>query len=480
MFHYRTTEKQEISIYEDNVWDCYHSRFCRTKFQINQSSKQEIQYSTIEGLVLRIDQITDISDKPEILTNLEQIKYLNWLGEYGDNLKKVGKWIAKWKGEILKGVGGCYSEKGDGQKLGLWKELIKNYWSKAQVYEIGEYCDGQRTGKWIYMYKNQEIGGGFYNKSGEKIGKWIVINDAFWEQSYVIFSGQYEKGKKVGLWDTYYNNNCGEQQTQLMGTGVYDEQGSKVGKWEEMSEGSWRRRLINIVGNYKKEQKVGSWDTYWTWDKQIIKMQIGGGNYDENGGNVKVGKWIDLNDGFRSDYQVIFEGDYKFGTKVGLWLTYWRWNHISTFEKIGGGTYDIKETNKKIGYWIEQGDNFRSDAQVITFEGDYQNDKKVGRWNYYWRENIQKNYEQMQQIKTYVNSGGGYYDKQGNNLKIGKWIEVSNKFFKKSKVIYKGTYKNNKKVGTWDEIKIDDNKRGKLRELQEFTKFSTFLDYHEL
>ncbi|CAD8187964.1 unnamed protein product [Paramecium octaurelia] len=110
-FHYRSRESQqveEISIYEDNVWDCYNSRFLRTKFQISLTSTQEIQYSTIEGQVLRIDQRKDISNKPEILTNLEQIKYLNWQGEYGENYKKVGKWIATWKGENLEDIGGWY------------------------------------------------------------------------------------------------------------------------------------------------------------------------------------------------------------------------------------------------------------------------------------------------------------------------------------------------------------------------------------
>ncbi|CAD8131115.1 unnamed protein product [Paramecium sonneborni] len=33
--------------------------------------------------------------------------YLNWVGEYGNNKRKTGKWIATWKGENLD-VGGFY------------------------------------------------------------------------------------------------------------------------------------------------------------------------------------------------------------------------------------------------------------------------------------------------------------------------------------------------------------------------------------
>ncbi|CAD8204812.1 unnamed protein product [Paramecium pentaurelia] len=448
--------QESNTIYEDYVWDCYNSRFLKTQFYINITSNQEIKYTNIEGSILRIDYIKDTSKKPEILTKLEQIKYLNWQGEYGENLKKVGKWTVTWKGEILENVGGWYSEKDNGQKVGLWKELIKNYWSKAQVYEIGEYQNGYRIGQWKYIYNNHQIGGGFYNESGQKIGKWIDINDNFWEQSYITLRGEYKNGIKVGFWNIYYNNNVGEQQTLLIGTGLFDDQerGTKVGKWIEMREGSWRRSLIILIGNYKNQEKVGLWDTYQFWDKNIIK--IGGGNYDENGGNIKVGRWIELNDGFRSDYQVIFRGEYYCGNKVGSWDTQWRCDYISPFQQIGGGSYDEKGYGVKIGNWIEQSDNFRSEGQVITFEGDYRNGNKVGRWDYYWREN---------KLEKYMQIGGGSYDKQGNGEKIGKWIELSDNFFQNSKITYKGVYKNNKKVGSWNEIKIDDKKIRQFRNM---------------
>lgn len=59
------------------------------------------------------------------MTNYHCIKNLEWEGKYGQNFKKNGKWTVSWKRNNLINVGGYYST--DGQKQGLWTELIKNY-----------------------------------------------------------------------------------------------------------------------------------------------------------------------------------------------------------------------------------------------------------------------------------------------------------------------------------------------------------------
>ncbi|CAK82762.1 unnamed protein product (macronuclear) [Paramecium tetraurelia] len=79
-------------------------QFLRTKFQIIINNNEEVKYVT-DGQILRLDHNKEPQKPPEILNNLEQIKYLQWHGQYGQNLKKVGKWKASWKGQILKNAG---------------------------------------------------------------------------------------------------------------------------------------------------------------------------------------------------------------------------------------------------------------------------------------------------------------------------------------------------------------------------------------
>lgn len=48
-------------------------------------------------------------------------------------------------------------------------------------------------------------------------------------------------------------------------------------------------------------------------------------------------------------------------------------------------------------------------------------------------------------------SGGGAYDEEGDGIKIGKWIELQNKFDCYNQITYTGEYVNGKKVGIWVE-----------------------------
>ncbi|CAD8171810.1 unnamed protein product [Paramecium octaurelia] len=131
------------------------------QFGITFKNDNRIEYIK-DGAIIRSDSIKEISKKPKVMTNMDQIMNLNWVGQYGQNNLKIGKWTIKWEGKILQDVGGEYSV--DEKKQGKWKEIIKNYWSKAQVYKVGEYQNGLRTGKWKYIYGENVIGGGVFHK----------------------------------------------------------------------------------------------------------------------------------------------------------------------------------------------------------------------------------------------------------------------------------------------------------------------------
>ncbi|CAD8125043.1 unnamed protein product [Paramecium sonneborni] len=413
----------------------------KIKIQITFSKDQKIIYSR-DGVILRVqyifieckrEEIANLSKNPEILKNMEQIKNLAWQGEKAQNNKKHGKWKASWNGEGLMNVGGYYK---DGLKQGLWKEIIENYSTQAQVYLFGEYYKDLRRGKWSYIYKNNKIYGGLYNEEGQKKGKWIELSDGFMDYSQVIYIGQYNtNGIKVGVWQIFWFEGL------QIGGGFYSEQlgaqEKKIGRWIELSKGFKQESQITYIGEYNIYGiKAGRWDTYFNWREN---KKIGGGFYNEQEGSlIKIGRWMELSKNFRLDSQIIYNGGYNMkGQKIGKWDIFRLGG-----EQIGGGLYDEQEGgSRKIGRWIELSQNFYDYSQV-TYNGEYnQNGQKVGRWNIMYNEGL--GYKQI---------GGGLYDEfEGYSRKIGRWIELSDDFWMDSQVTYDGIYnKDGRKIDRWD------------------------------
>ncbi|CAD8155293.1 unnamed protein product [Paramecium pentaurelia] len=427
--------------------------------------------------------------QPKIITNLELIKNLKWIGEYGENNQKKGLWQAQLNGQRILRFGGEYSE--DGKKQGEWKEILE---IQAIVFEVGEYTLDLRKGTWKYVYQDKNIGGGQYNYNGQKNGQWVEIDELFSEPK-IRHIGSYKNGKKIGRWDIYqascknylknwvdmkdnYNNDKsqnGKKVPQFMNNGIewikkniigggsYDEVGNglKLGNWIELWDNFKDNSQITYKGEYKNGKKVGRWDI-WFNDGQN-KKNIGGGYYDELQHEQKIGNWIEILDISNSKVPILFDGVYQKGKKVGRWNIgfmrsqfYERYgihSQIDDYSKhlilnnenknskdvildtIGGGQYD--ETGIKSGIWIELWDNYNDTSQV-TYQGGYKNGKKVGRWD------IQFNNGKKKKI-----IGGGYYDELDNGLKSGQWIEVWEGFKENSQVTYIGQYKNEKKIGEW-------------------------------
>ncbi|CAD8207734.1 unnamed protein product [Paramecium octaurelia] len=178
--------------------------------------------------------------------------------------------------------------------------------------------------------------------------------------------------------------------TNFSGGGTYEifftEDSIKTGKWIELSDGFNDDQQITYVGEYSNNKKFGKWDSFYRFYLfEWKKIAIGGGSYDDNvlGDSVKFGEWVEQSEGFNWNSYVTYHGIYKNGKKSGEWKACWR----SYFEKwsfnvIGEGSYDdsVKGDSVKIGWSDEQSEGYQRTSQV-TYQGDYNNGMKVGKWN---------------------------------------------------------------------------------------------------
>ncbi|CAD8197727.1 unnamed protein product [Paramecium octaurelia] len=503
-------QQSKTSEYECYIWDSNQKRLLKIKFRI--STTNELQRYTLDGEILKIVQNKNSSLKLDLLTNLEQIKYLECSENQQGNYMEVRKLTMYWGGEQLQQSGGFYSK--DGLKQGLWNQLIKKYSSQAQVCEKGEYFNDQKFGLWTYIDQNQMMyiiqqlfcGGGLYSSDFQKNGKWVELSETFWNQSQVTYNGEYKSGKKVNKWDTMINGkqmqvNQNELIINSIGGGFYSISGSiKIGKWIEVSEGFWEKSQITYVGEYQNGKKVGRWDIFYKQNYgNYTNELVGGGSYydDDNqeGVSIKIGKWIELSDGFQEKSYVFLVGQYKQGEKVGIWDIFHQQNNKN--ELIGGGLYGDIENQEgigiKIGKWVELSDGFWEKQQII-YEGQYKNGNKIaqveGNMMIHFHLSVGNGLNQMRDflglhkslvmenikiiikladgiqwlgVNRFINSGGGSYQYDENleceTLKIGRWNELSEVYGLYSYVTNNGEYKDGKKIGRWDILWREDEKK---------------------
>ncbi|CAD8121353.1 unnamed protein product [Paramecium sonneborni] len=94
----QTKEQQDNYEFDGIIYDFTWNppRQLKTKIQALYSNNDLRQQSYFQNVKVFIcqnrNQIQESSEKPDFLTNLEQINHLNWIGKYGQNNLKIGKW----------------------------------------------------------------------------------------------------------------------------------------------------------------------------------------------------------------------------------------------------------------------------------------------------------------------------------------------------------------------------------------------------
>ncbi|CAD8109912.1 unnamed protein product [Paramecium sonneborni] len=230
----------------------------------------------------------------------------------------------------------------------------------------------------------------------------------------------------------------------ISGGGLYDDFGEKTGRWIELHENFSNYNQISYDGDYKNGIQCGF------WSMKCNQNSVGGGNYDIYG--IKVGKWVELYNQLLENNQVLFEGEYFKGTRIGFFKIIFENN------TIGGGEYN--QIGQKVGQWVELDQCFQSDAQVYNL-GFYKEDRKYGKW-------------QLQYLKNFI--GGGIFDLNGE--KNGYWIEINQNFYCDCQLTFQGEYKNNQKRARWNAL-LNHKIIGGGRYNQNQEKVGNWIELHE-
>ncbi|CAD8108700.1 unnamed protein product [Paramecium sonneborni] len=327
-------------------------------------------------------------------------------GEYNMKGLKIGKWNIEYCNpgqEEYKKIGGGLYDQENQIKNGQWIELWDNFEKYTQVISYGKYSqEGIKVDKWDFQYRqyneqkyrqmqmvmdliikrelkyrvgySQMMGLTGKNKSfikviimqeGQKLVNGIftfVIQEKKYRIKLVV-DPMINREQRMGC-----GQNCGKdfvsrlrslrmvdiirkvlrqidgifvivlKITKIMNQcgGFYDSEGIKTGKWVELDEHFFWEKQIIYEGQYNwKGMKIGQWDSkYCSFYDKEYKL-VGGGSYNQKG--VKAGKWEELDDGFDECQQVIQIGLYNNeGFKIGLW----EYRDIEEKKKIGENNYD--------------------------------------------------------------------------------------------------------------------------------------------
>ncbi|CAD8190583.1 unnamed protein product [Paramecium octaurelia] len=375
--------------------------------------------------------------------------------------------------------GGSFIDNCNQIKQGSWIEFSDDFQNDSSVIFDGQYQNGKKVGRWDILFldfrgkKSFLIGGGSFNKHEFplKQGKWIELSEGFQNAFQLTFIGDYQNGKKVGRWNIMYRVDSSYRFKLIGGDHMAINVLDKARSMDRTLEST--QIFVDIInyGEFNNGIKVGRWNIYY---KNIFKNQvnfIGGGSYDKGGKGKKLGKWTLPCHTYYYGQNITWKGKYRNGKKVGQWDIFFRdidgCGDFVSNQQCGGGIYEKKGEEVKIGYWIELWDGFDFSHNVI-FNDEYKSGKKVGRWNIlhsFQGFSILLNIKLI--IYQNISSGGGFYDDEGDEIKNGE-------------------QKNGKKIGLCDILFQDDQTQswkqiggGLYGERSEGTKHGRWIDLSE-
>ena len=192
-----------------------------------------------------------------------------------------------------------------------------HYNGKVQV--RGRHERGRRVGLWETFRDNGRLRYRGSYENGYRVGLW---EEADWDGRRVlgISRGSYENGHRTGLWKRFHENG------RVGARGRY-ERGRETGLWESFHENG----RLHDRGNYENGSKTGLWEHFhengrlsargsyedgrgqglWEWFHANGRLLQRGGFE----GGRRAGSW----EGFGEDGQALWRGGFEDGSPAGVW-----------------------------------------------------------------------------------------------------------------------------------------------------------------
>jgi uncharacterized protein len=263
----------------------------------------------------------------------------------------------------------------DSIRVGPYREYYgregqPDFVNPKQLKVEGQYVNGNRHGKWVTFYntgdlavvqtyENGKVEGPHieYSSDGNILLQVNYRNDLphgqftrFAFGGIVEQTGEFENGRRVGKWITYFpGTKTVESET------LYDGLGNKTGEWKFYYE----NKRVARIEKYENDIPVGTWEEFFP-NRALSKRK-------EYALGLPIGAYIENH----ANGNVSVQGQYLNGVKDGLWKSHFPEGKIYS---IGEYKNDLKT-----GLW-----KYFNKIGILIAEGEYTLGSENGQWFYYY------------------------------------------------------------------------------------------------
>lgn len=179
-----------------------------------------------------------------------------------------------------------------GKREGTWREFDENgNVISSQIYKNGNLVqsgimdtDGTRRGEWVELYPDSTLRAKGLFINGKRSGEWKF----YYPGETIEQIGNYKNGMLDGTWTWYFPDGKIQKQEDFFDDAPegkyveYDENGNVIATgsyFEGMKSGKWKEKSGDVIseGEYRNDQQVGEWVSYYSNGKMAFKGTFKGG-----------------------------------------------------------------------------------------------------------------------------------------------------------------------------------------------------------
>jgi len=285
---------------------------------------------------------------------------------------REGDWVMYYENGSVKEAGSYKMN----QRTGIWKSFYEDGVLKSET----EYTDDY--GRCTEYYHSGNVSGEGPKSGTKQVGHWRYFAET---DGTLQSEGDYENGKKQGLWITYYPSG------RIASQGTYAD-GEPQGTWEYYFEDG----SLSASGEYIGGQKNGYWSSLSKEGKKISEVTYtnGQGEYREFYPNGKLKATGMIRDSRRDGLWKFYyddgkkEGECQYENGKGVYRGYYPNGALQTKGELNDdlrvGTWEIYEPDGTLtGYYKPFYDQKKLAAEIVSMSQRKTSTAKANRFTYF-------------------------------------------------------------------------------------------------